>query len=82
MTPHRDNTFHFRSYQQLPHLHLEPLKGLFELTRCPLRALNSPRAFFLKLQRNNQLTQTLMVRWLKTHFFTQILDFEKSTEYN
>ena len=26
------------------------------------------------------LTQTLMVRLLKTHFFTPILDFEKSTE--
>ena len=27
-----------------------------------------------------QLTQTLIVRLLKTHFFTSILDFEKSTE--
>ena len=29
-----------------------------------------------------QLTQTLIVRMLKTHFFTSILDSEKSTEYN
>ena len=27
-----------------------------------------------------QLTQILIVRLLKTHFFTSILDFEKSTE--
>ena len=30
--------------------------------------------------RQQQLTQTLIVRLLKTHFFTSILDFEKSTE--
>ena len=30
--------------------------------------------------RQQQLTQTLIVRLLKTHFFTLILDFEKSTE--
>ena len=27
-----------------------------------------------------QLTQTLIVRLLKTHFFTLILNYEKSTE--
>ena len=30
--------------------------------------------------RQQQLTQTLIVRLLKTHLFTWILDFEKSTE--
>ena len=31
-------------------------------------------------RRQKQLTQTLIVRLLKTHFFPLILDFEKSTE--
>ena len=30
--------------------------------------------------RQKQLTQTLIVRLLKTHFFPLTLDFEKSTE--
>ena len=30
--------------------------------------------------RQQQLTQTLIVRLLKTHLLTPILDFEKSTE--
>ena len=62
---------------------------------CPSRALDSPRALLPELQRykdtircaslgaevrgHQQLTQTLIVRLLKTHFDT-ILDFEKSTE--
>ena len=33
-------------------------------------------------RRQQQLTQTLIVRLLKTHFFTSILDFEKSTQWN
>ena len=32
--------------------------------------------------RQKQLTQTLIVRLLKTHLFTLILDCEKSTEWN
>ena len=73
------------------------LEGLFELTRRPSRGLNSPRALLPELQRNKdtvrcaslgaevpgdrQLTQTLIVRLLKTHFLkTPILDCEKSTE--
>ena len=32
--------------------------------------------------RPQQLTQTVIVWLLKTHFFTLILDCEKSTEYN
>ena len=76
MTPHRGNTILFRSSQQLPRLHLVPLKG-FEL---PSRALDSPCALLLELQRykdtvkcaalgtedpghrQQQLTQTLIVR--------------------
>ena len=51
MTPHEGNTFLFRSSQQLPHLRLGTLKGLFELTRRPSQALDSPRALLPKLQR-------------------------------
>ena len=81
-------TFLFRSSQQLPRVRLEPLKGFFELTQRPSRALDSPRALLLELQRNKdtircaalgadvpghrqeQLTQTLMVHLLKTHFLS------------
>ena len=74
------------------------LEGLFELTRCPSWALDSPRVSLPDLQRykdtvrgaalgaevpghhQQQLTQTLVVRLLKTHFFTPIFDFEKSTK--
>ena len=98
MTPGRGNTIIFRSYQQLPGLCLGPLKGFFELTRRPLRAICLPRALLPELQRykdtvrcatlgaevpghrQQQLTQTLIVRLLKTHFFSPVLDFEKSTE--
>ena len=98
MTPHQGDTFLFLSCWQLPRLCLEPLKGFFELTRCPSRALDSPLLLLLELQRNKDtvwcavlgeevcgrsqehLTQTLIVRLLITHFFTLILDFEKSTE--
>ena len=64
------------------------LEGLFELTRRPSWALDSPRALLPELQRSKdtvrsgvlgaevsghrqqQLTQTLIVHLLKTHFFT------------
>ena len=63
------------------------LEGLFELTRRPSRALDSPRALLPELQRykdtvrgavlgaevpghcQQQLTQTLIVRLLKTLFY-------------
>ena len=51
MTPHRGNTILFRSSQQLPRLRLKPLKGFFELTRRPSRALDLPRALLPELQR-------------------------------
>ena len=75
----------------LPFLPATPLswtlERLFELTRRPSWALDSPRALLPELQRNKdavrcaalgaevpghsqeQLTQTLTVRLLKTHFF-------------
>ena len=47
MTPHQGNTILFRSPQQLPRL-----GGLFELTRRPSLALDSPHALLPELQRN------------------------------
>ena len=79
------------------------LEGLFELTLCPSRALDSPRALLLEQQRDRDTarclrtssglskvpghhqekrTQTLIVHLFKTHLFSLVLDFEKSTEYN
>ena len=90
-------------YFSLPFLLATPsfpsqtLEGLFELTQCPSRALNSPHSLLPELQRyknvvrcgalgavvpghrQQHLTQTLIVRLLKPHFLTPILDFEKST---
>ena len=41
------------------------------------------RQLFLMLPwHRQQLTQTLIVCWLKMHFFTPILDCEKQTEEN
>ena len=95
---HQGNAFLFRSSQQLPSLGLGPSEGLFELTRRPSRALDSPRMLVLELQRYKdtvrcaalgaevpghrlkQMTQTLIVRLLKTHFLTPIVDCEKLTE--
>ena len=98
MTPHRGNTIFLPFLPATPSSPSRTLEGLFELTRRPSRALDSPRALLPELQRykdtvrcaalgaevpghrQQQLTQTLIVRLLKTHFFTSILDFEKSTE--
>ena len=52
MTPRWGNTILFRSSQQLPRLRLGPLKGFFELTGRPSRALDSPHTLLPKLQRN------------------------------
>ena len=75
MTPRRGNTILFRSSQQLPRLRLEPLKGprlalLTELqrdgdtVRCATLGTEVPG------QRQKQLTQTSMVCFYKTHFFS------------
>ena len=48
------------------------LEGLFELTWCPSRDLDSPRAPLraeIPGHRQKQLTLTLIVRLLKAHFF-------------
>ena len=60
--PHRGNTFLFRSSKQLPRLRLGPLKGFFELTRRPSRALNSPCALLLELQRYKDTDVPLYAR--------------------
>ena len=66
---------------------------VWPLTQGPSRALDSPRALLTELQRykdtvrcgaevpehrQQQLTQTLIVHFLKKHFLTPILDCEKS----
>ena len=51
MIPCRGNTYLFQSSQQLPRLRLGPLKGFFELTRQPFRALDSPHVLLPELQR-------------------------------
>ena len=78
----------------LPATPLSPsrtLEGLFELTRRPSRALDSPRALLLELQRYKDTVrcgalgaevpghrQQQLTQ--KTHLFTPILDCEKSKE--
>ena len=53
MTSYRGKYFSLSvSLQQLPYLRLGPLEAFFELTQCPSRALNSPRASLPELQKN------------------------------
>ena len=95
MTPHRGNTILFHSSKQLPSLTLEGLFELtrrpsraLDLPRASLPELqrykDTVRCAALGAEvpghRQQQLTQTLILRLLKTHLFTSILDFEKSTE--
>ena len=95
MTPHRGNTILFRSSQQLPRLCLGPFVSLqhprtFNLPRALLPELQRYKdpircaALGAKVPGHcqEQLMQTLIVRLLKTYFFTTILDCEKSTEYS
>ena len=61
------------------------LEGIFDLTQCPSRALALPHALLPELHKikdtiKKQLTETLIVGLLKTHFLPPILDFEESTE--
>ena len=74
------------------------LEGLFELTWCPSQALASPRALLPELQRykdtircgalgaevpgHRQLTQTLIVRLLKTHFLQRSLILKSQQDRN
>ena len=79
MTPHRGKHYSLPFLPATPSSPSRTLEGLFELTRRPSR----PRALLPELQRHKdtvrcaalgpghreqQLTQTLMVRLLKTHF--------------
>ena len=61
MTSRRGNTLIFRSSQQLPRLRLGPLKGFFELTRRSSRALDSPPALLLELQRYKDTVRCAVV---------------------
>ena len=98
MTPHWGKHYSLPFLPATPSSPSRTLEGLFELTRRPSQALDSPRALLPELQRykdtvrcaalsaevpghrQQQLTQTLIVRLLKMHFFTPIRDLEKSTE--
>ena len=60
----------------LPRALLPELHRYKDTIMCAVLGTVVPR------HRQKQLTQTLIVRLLKTHFFTLILDLEKLTEYN
>ena len=83
MTPFQGNTILFRSSQQLPCLSLGPFKGtvsaqqvldspralLPELQRYKATVRCAALGAEVPGHRQQQLTQTLIVRLLKTHFF-------------
>ena len=86
MTPHRGNPY---SLPFLPATPSSPSRALDsprallpelqrykDTVRCAALGTEVPG------HRQQQLTQTLIVRLLKTHFFTSFLDCEKSTECN
>ena len=72
MTPHQGNTVLFRSFQQLPCLRLGPST---RLVRCfqNYRDTDTVGCAALGAEvpglRQQQLKQTLIARFLKTHFF-------------
>ena len=87
MTHRRENTFLFRSSPQPPRLCHRPLKGAMSAQK----ALESPRALLPELQRiedtvrcatlcpghrQEQLTQTLIVRLLKTRLISIVQKLE------
>ena len=51
MTPHRGEHYSLPFLLVTPSSPSRTIEGLFELTRCPSRALNSPRALLPELQR-------------------------------
>ena len=51
MAPHQGNTFLFPFFPATPSSPSRTLEGLFELTRRPSQALDSPRALLPELQR-------------------------------
>ena len=70
MTPNQGNTIFCSSSQQLP-----------RLASCVASGTWTPTLGAEVLGHSQQqLTQTLIVRLLKTHFIIPILDLEKSTE--
>ena len=59
-----------------------PCVLLPELQRCKDTVRCAALGVEVPGHRQQQLRQTLIVRLLKTHFFTPILNCEKSIEYN
>ena len=84
MTPHQGNTILLHSYQQLASSPSRTLDSPSALLPELLRYNDTFRCAALGVEvpghHQQHLTQTLIVRLLKTLFFTPILDFEKSTE--
>ena len=79
MTPHRGNTRLFSfvppsNSLDSPRALLPELQRYKDTVRCAALGAEVPGHC------QQQLTQTLIVRLLKTHFFTQILDCVKLTE--
>ena len=70
MTPHRGNTILFRSSQQLPRALLPELQRYKVTVRCAMLGMEVP----------GHRQKQLMLHLLKTHSYTPILGFEKSTE--
>ena len=85
MTPHQGNAILFRSSQQLPRLRLSP-----RLASCVASGTTGVQGHHqvCRARRGGPRTPStttdanLDCELLKTHFFTPILDCEKSVEYN
>ena len=69
-------SWHPLSTLDLPRALLPELQRSKDTGRCGALGAEVPG------HRRQQLTQTLIVRLLKTHLFTPILDWEKSTDQN
>ena len=74
MTPQRGNTILFRRALDSPCALPTELQRYKDTVRCAALGAEFPG------HRQQQLTQTLIVHLLKTHFFSPILDCEKSAE--
>ena len=75
MTPHRGNTILSLTTPSSPSRALLPeLQRYKDTVRCAALGADVPG------HRQHQLTQTLIVRLFKTHFFTPSLEFVKSKQ--
>ena len=96
MTPHDEEFLFFLFLPMTSSSRYQTLEGLIELTRCPSRALDSPRALLPELQRYKECRArrggprtpstitdaNLDCAFVENALFTPILDFEKLTEQN